>query len=141
MRRDLAMRFNRSRKQEMPEINLVPMMDVLMTILTFFIIVSMSAQFGSQALDITLPNADSGANAVNYPDPLIVGMNEQEQLSLNGQPVSQEQLSQQMQAYLSQNPEGSIILQADYRLPYQQIVNVLGQMRAIGGDRVSLGID
>ncbi|MBD1867150.1 biopolymer transporter ExbD [Oculatella sp. FACHB-28] len=125
----------------MPEINLVPMMDVLMTILTFFIIVSMSAQFGSQALDITLPNADSGANAVNYPDPLIVGMNEQEQLSLNGQPVSQEQLSQQMQAYLSQNPEGSIILQADYRLPYQQIVNVLGQMRAIGGDRVSLGID
>ncbi|WP_242050745.1 biopolymer transporter ExbD [Oculatella sp. FACHB-28] len=141
MRRDLAMRFNRSKKQEMPEINLVPMMDVLMTILTFFIIVSMSAQFGSQALDITLPNADSGANAVNYPDPLIVGMNEQEQLSLNGQPVSQEQLSQQMQAYLSQNPEGSIILQADYRLPYQQIVNVLGQMRAIGGDRVSLGID
>jgi biopolymer transport protein ExbD len=124
----------------MPEINLVPMMDVLMTILTFFIIVSMTAQFGSQALDITLPNAE-GANAVNNPNPLIVGLNEQEQLSLNGQPVSQEQLSQQMQVYLSQNPEGSIILQADYRLTYQQIVSVLGQMRAVGGDRVSLGID
>ncbi len=136
------MRFKSQQKgSQMPEVNLVPMMDVILTILTFFIIVSMTLTGQQQSVDITLPSTDAGASTLPVPDPLVVGLNQQGQVLLNNQPVGDAQLSQQMQTYLVQNSKGAVILKADRKLPYEQVVQVLGKMRDIGGDRVSLAID
>lgn len=136
------MRFKaRSDKRDLPEINLVPMMDVLMTILVFFIIISMTAEFNQQAVDVQLPSTESGGSAVGQPDPLIVELDQQEQLYLAGQPVDSATMAQQIQQYLAEDPKGVIVLKADYQLSYQQIVEVLGPMRAVGGAQVSLAIE
>lgn len=129
-----------SNSSEMPELNLVPMMDVLMTILTFFIIISMTLTT-QQGVDVTLPSADAGVSEQKTPDPLIVGLNQQGQLSLGSQTVTKDQLAQQMVNYLNNNPQGAVILKADSELPYKNVVKLLGTMREIGGDRVSLAID
>ncbi|MBD2114592.1 MULTISPECIES: ExbD/TolR family protein [Cyanophyceae] len=136
------MRFKaQSDKRDLPEINLVPMMDVLMTILVFFIIISMTAEFNQQAVDVQLPSTESGGSAVGQPDPLIVELDQQEQLYLAGQPVDSATMAQQIQQYLAEDPKGVIVLKADYQLSYQQIVEVLGPMRAVGGAQVSLAIE
>ena len=136
------MRFKaQSDKRDLPEINLVPMMDVLMTILVFFIIISMTAEFNQQAVDIQLPSTDSGSSAVDQPDPLIVELDQQEQLYLEGQLVDPATMAQQIQQYLAEDPQGVIVLKADYQLSYQQIVEVLGPMRDVGGAQVSLAIE
>ncbi|MBD1915556.1 biopolymer transporter ExbD [Phormidium sp. FACHB-77] len=136
------MRFKaRSDKRDLPEINLVPMMDVLMTILVFFIIISMTAEFNQQAVDIQLPSTESGSSDVDQPDPLIVELDQQEQLYLAGQPVDPATMAQQIQQYLAEDPKGVIVLKADYQLSYQQIVEVLGPMREVGGAQVSLAIE
>ncbi|PZV08127.1 MAG: biopolymer transporter ExbD [Leptolyngbya sp.] len=136
------MRFKaQSDKRDLPEINLVPMMDVLMTILVFFIIISMTAEFNQQAVDIQLPSTESGTSAVDQPEPLIVELDPQQQLFVKGEPVDQAAMAQQIQQYLSDNPEGVIVLKADYQLNYQQIVDVLGPMRDVGGAKVSLAIE
>ena len=136
----LKSRF-RASKSQMPEINLVPMMDVLMTVLTFFIIISMTLTAQQQSVNINLPSANTGANTVKTPDPLVVGLTNQGTLEVANNPVTDAQLSQQMQAYLQKNPTGAVVLQADKKLPYEQVVQVLGKMRDVGGDRVSLAID
>ena len=136
----LKSRFRASTSQ-MPEINLVPMMDVLMTILTFFIIISMTLTAQQQSVNIDLPSTNAGANTVKTPDPLVVGLTNQGTLEVANNPVTDAQLSQQMQAYLQTNPNGAVVLQADKKLPYEQVVQVLGKMRDVGGDRVSLAID
>ena len=136
----LKSRFRASTSQ-MPEINLVPMMDVLMTILTFFIIISMTLTAQQQSVNIDLPSTNAGANTVKTPDPLVVGLTNQGVLAIANNPVTDAQLSQQMQAYLQTNPNGAVVLQADKKLPYEQVVQVLGKMRDVGGDRVSLAID
>ncbi len=136
----LKSRF-RASKSQMPEINLVPMMDVLMTILTFFIIISMTLTAQQQSVNIDLPSTSAGANDVKTPDPLVVGLTRQGILAIANNPVTEAQLSQQMQAYLQTNPNGAVVLKADKKLAYEQVVQVLGQMRAVGGDRVSLAID
>ena len=136
----LKSRFRASTSQ-MPEINLVPMMDVLMTILTFFIIISMTMTAQQQSVNIDLPSTNAGANTVKTPDPLVVGLTNQGQITIANNPVTDAQLSQQMQAYLQKNPNGAVVLQADKKLPYEQVVQVLGKMRDVGGDRVSLAID
>ena len=136
----LKSRFRASQSQ-MPEINLVPMMDVLMTVLTFFIIISMTLTAQQQSVNIELPSTNEGASTVKIPDPLIVGLTNQGILEVANKPVTEAQLSQQMQTYLQTNPNGAVVLQADKKLPYEQVVQVLGTMRDVGGDRVSLAID
>jgi biopolymer transport protein ExbD len=54
--------------------------------------------------------------------------------------MDQSQMVQAIQQYLGENPEGAVVLKADYELTYQTIVEVLGAMRDVGGSRVSLAI-
>jgi biopolymer transport protein ExbD len=136
------MRFKaQSGKRDLPEVNLVPMMDVLMTILVFFIIISMTAQFNEQAVDVKLPSTAAGASDVDQPEPLIVELDPQQQLFVKGESVDQAAMAQRIQQYLAEDPEGVIVLKADYQLSYQQIVDVLGPMRDVGGSQVSLAIE
>lgn len=136
------MRFKSQHKtSQMPELNLVPMMDVIMTILTFFIIVSMTLTTRQNSVNVTLPSAASGLSEQKSPEPLIVTIDVEGQLFLGKQPVTIAQLEQPMQAYLKENPQGAVVLNADRKLSYEQVVQLLGKMRDIGGDRVSLAID
>ncbi|MBW4445063.1 MAG: biopolymer transporter ExbD [Plectolyngbya sp. WJT66-NPBG17] len=124
----------------MPEVNLVPMMDVIMTILTFFIIVSMTLT-NFQSVDVALPSSQSGVSRDRPADPLIVGLNQQRQILLQGNPATREQLAQAIQSYLGRNPKGTVVLKADKGLPYQEVIQVLGALKEMGGDRVSLAIE
>jgi biopolymer transport protein ExbD len=136
------MRFKSKQKtSQMPELNLVPMMDVILTILTFFIIVSMTLTNRQNAVNVTLPSAGSGLSEQKAPDPLVVSISPQGQLFLGKEQITEAQLVQPMQAYLQKNPQGAVVLNADRKLPYEQVVQVLGKMRDIGGDRVSLAIN
>ena len=126
----------------MPEINLVPMMDVLMTVLTFFIIISMTLT-GQQMMNVDLPSAGEGVteDVGSEVPPLIVGLNQQKQTLIENQPTTDAQLGQQIQAYLQENPEGSVLLKADQGLVYEDVAELLEKMRDYGGDRVSLAIE
>ncbi|SRR5579883_994886 len=125
---------------QMPEPNLVPMMDVILTVLTFFIIVSMTLT-NFQAVNVPLPSTDKGISKEKPPDPIIVGMNRQGQILMNSTTVTDTQLAQQIAAYLQKNPKGSVVLKADKQVTYEKVVQVLGTLRDIGGDRVSLAIE
>lgn len=136
------MRFKSQHKSsQMPEVNLVPMMDVIMTILTFFIIVSMTLTNRQNAVNVTLPSTGSGLSEQKSPDPLVVTIDPQGKLFLGKDAITDAQLVQPMQAYLQKNPQGAVVLNADRKLPYEEVVKVLGKMRDIGGDRVSLAIN
>lgn len=134
------MRFKTRRQRSAPTINLVPMLDVLMTVLTFFIITSMLLTT-QQGVNLQLPSNEVSAAQQNQPEPLIVDFKEQDQFLLGNQLVSKEQLFEQVKVYLQQNTQGVVLLKADSQLPYEQVIQLLGEMRDIGGDRVSLAIE
>jgi biopolymer transport protein ExbD len=139
----MRFRAQQQRNNSMPEINLVPMMDVIMTILTFFIILTMTMS-NFQSVDISLPGRGDGksAGASNTPtEPLIIGLNVRGQVSVkNAGAIDRAQMTQQIQTYLQQNPQGVVILNADKAVPYEQVVQLLSVMRDVGGGRVSLAI-
>jgi len=121
-----------------PQVNLVPMLDVLMSVLTFFIITSMMLT-GERLSNIELPGAGGGVQQEAI-DPLEIGLNQQGEIVIANRTVSEEELAETMQAYLAKNPQGQVILKADRELPYEQILQLLKKMGAIGGRRVSLAI-
>jgi biopolymer transport protein ExbD len=137
------MRFRaQQRHNAMPEVNLVPMMDVIMTILTFFIILSMTMTTNNiSSVDIRLPGRGDGkSSSASSAQSLIVGLNLKRQILLESGVVDRAQLIAQVNDYLAKNPQGVVILKADKEVPYEQVVQVLGVLRDVGGDRVSLAI-
>lgn len=136
------MRFKRGQSNQLPEVNLVPMMDVLMTVLTFFIIISMTLT-GQQIANVIIPKTDgSGVKAGNESKPsLSVGLNPDNQIVLENQVIDSTQLAQAMQEFYTKHPNGVVLLKADRGLDYSKVVQLLKTMRDIGGDRVSLAIN
>ncbi len=139
---------SRSRRQvnaQVPEVNLVPMMDLLMTVLTFFIIISMSLT-GQQLLNVRLPQSVAGDGVTEEPqvmqiDALVVGLDKDGNLVLENEPITFTQLSQRVRTYFAQNPNGKLVLKADRELTYSQVSSLLTDLRAIGGNRVSLAVE
>lgn len=140
------MRFKKRRvSSQIPDVNLVPMMDVLMTVLTFFIIISMTLR-GQQLADVNLPQTngtETEATTTDPPEPetLIVGLSENKEILIDNRAITSEQLSQQVQAFLAQHPEGIVLLKADRTLTYRDVNRLLKTLRDIGGNRVSLAFD
>lgn len=117
------------------------MLNVMMGVLAFFVMTSMMLA-NPQGVDVQLPSNDGNAAQQGAtPDPLLVQLNPQGQIVLSNQPLSKEQLFGQMKTYLAQKPKGAVLLQADSKLPYEQVIQLLGEMRDVGGDRVSLAIE
>lgn len=135
------MRFRNRNKSTAITVNLVPMMDVLLTVLTFFIIVSMT--LGTErVVDVQLPPEQTEANPPALPvDPFIVELLADGQVELNGQPSDVETIKGQMESYLSRSPENTVFILPNQDLPYEQVLQFLGEMREVGGSRVSLAIE
>jgi len=139
------MRFkNRQSGSQLPEVNLVPMMDVLMTVLTFFIIISMTLR-GQQLTNVTLPETDGAGGATVEETAeavvLVVGLSADQEISVSGQSVTVEQLIPRIQEFLLENPEGTVLLKADRGLTFSDVTQLLKTMRDVGGSRVSLAFD
>ncbi len=125
--------------EALPEINLVPMLDVMMSVLTFFIIITMSFS-GKVIQNLETPTAQ-GTNAQDIIDgPLLLGLNNQKEIVYEGDIVDLSQMQDVVRQYLAQDPQGQIIFKADRNLEYQDIAPVLEALADEGGDRVSLTI-
>ena len=141
MSRRLGSRRNRQNHQ-MPEVNLVPMMDVLMTVLTFFIVISMT--FNAQRLaGINLPKTKgegTESKQTKTPIQLVVGLDPQGKIRMGDRQLTQEALADRIVKFLTQHPDGQVILKADRGLNFKDVQALLKTLRDIGGDRVSLSI-
>lgn len=136
------MRFRQREDTGIPEIDLIPMLTVMMGVLAFFVVISVS--LGSeQQIEVDLPpeRRESPPPADALSDPFIVEIDATGQRLLNGSPLPPEQLAQQIRAYLARNPERTVYLVPSKDLPYEQVMQFLGEMRAIGGDRISLALE
>jgi biopolymer transport protein ExbD len=137
------MRVKRRRGDSgVPEVNLVPMMDVMMSVLTFFIIISMSMS-GLNIVNVKVPLLGDGAAVVERKEPkkLIFGLTQQGKLLLENRELSNDQMAQEMVKFLDENADGIVILKADSKLTYDKVEDLLKLMRDVGGDRVSLAVE
>jgi biopolymer transport protein ExbD len=135
------------RSSQMPELNLVPMIDLIMTILTFFIVVAMTLTSGAGSVKVQLPTGQGNPTNTNekLPTRQIIKIDAQGALYLVNEaspqaevPSTLEQIEPQVAAYLQQNPQGIVLISADRQLSYDKVIQVLMRLKTVGGDRVSL---
>lgn len=136
------MRFKKQQQEpSIPTVDLIPMLTVMMGVLAFFVVVTTTMTV-EQGVDVQLPSGEEESSITpEQPEPLIVDLNPQGQIILNNQPIALEQLAGEMKVYLDENAQGVILLKADPKAPYEKVVQLLGEMQDLGGERVSLAVE
>ncbi|MBF2034367.1 MAG: biopolymer transporter ExbD [Leptolyngbyaceae cyanobacterium T60_A2020_046] len=136
------MQFRQRNTPAPPQIDLIPMLTVMMGVLAFFVVVTMT--LGSeQLIEMQLP-AEQPEDEPPPPlttQPFIVQLDATGQLRLNNAPIDQAALEAQMQAYLERRADNTVYLLPDQSLPYEDVMRFLGEMREVGGDRITLAIE
>ena len=117
------------------QIELVPLIDVIFCILTFFILAAVDFT-RQQAINLDLPAASTGKPQMR--EMLIVSLDGLGQVYVEQNAVTQNQLNQIIRDYHQLNPEGLMVLHAAKDASYSEVVNILDALRAVGGDRVAL---
>jgi biopolymer transport protein ExbD len=116
-------------------IELIPLIDVIFCILTFFILAAVTLT-RQTAINVDLPGASTGATQMR--EMLIVSINPIGQIYIEQEEVSRQELYQQLQTYHEARPQGLVVLYADRLASYSEVVEVLDILRSVGGDRVAL---
>lgn len=120
---------------EEARIELIPLIDVIFCILTFFLLAALQLT-RQQAINVDLPKARTAQTQMR--EMLIVSIDDFGQTYIDQLPVNDRQLERVLKAYRSQNPTGLMVLYAPQNARYARVVEVLDRLREVGGDRVAL---
>ncbi len=124
-----------ARRRKRPDINIVPLMDVL-TILIFFFLVSM--QFRERlTLNLTLPKVET-AGKNQFETPVIIGIDAESRIFFNGKEASDEQLAGLIQAIAAQTLDIPVLLKAHQETPLQRVTFVMDACRRAGLNNIRL---
>ena len=137
------MKVNLHTPVEEVQIQIIPLIDVVFCILTFFLLAAL--QFTrQQAINIDLPKANTGTSPTSSLQPnsniLPVTIDAIGQTYVERQPVRRDQLAEILRKYVQENPNGVLVLNASRTATYNDVIDTLDLLRQVGGDRVSLGI-
>ncbi|MGA9851755.1 MAG: biopolymer transporter ExbD [Gammaproteobacteria bacterium] len=118
----------------MAEINVTPLVDVMLVLLIIFMI---TAPLMMAQLPIELPRT-SAAELGKPKQPLIVSLDAKGQFYLGGKPVAAVDLPAQLKTLASQDPDQTVYVRADKTIPYGQVMALLGEVGQSGFYKISL---
>ena len=121
----------------MSEINVTPMVDVMLVLLVIFIL---TAPLLASSIKLDLPKTDA-AKPVNAPQFVTLVVDKTGQVFLNDQPVSPDQLKSRLAQTAGQNPDTELQLRADEAVPYGKVVEVMGVAQKAGLNRIGFVAD
>jgi biopolymer transport protein ExbD len=127
------------RLQDEPEpplqINVVPMIDVMFALLTFFIMSSLFLT-RSEGLSVNLPQAGTAQQQPS--SPITVTVDQKGEISLNRQRIDLNSLAAQVRKIIGPNQESLVIINADERVTHGQVVAVMDRLRQVQGARLAI---
>lgn len=131
------MNFQRGRDREEPEINLIPMIDVLLVIIIFLMVTTTYEKFS--ALKINLPQA-SGAQSAAPPVQINVSVDVLEHYAINNTGVAfagVEKFAQALRRAAGDQKDPMIIINADAKTPHQAVINIMEAARQAGFNSIT----
>ena len=126
-----------SRQTPMAEINVVPLVDVMLVLLVIFII---TAPLLTHSVKVDLPKASSSPN-ITQPEHIEFGIRNDASLYWNGEPVALDQLAPRFAAATKQNPNTELHIRADRHAHYEHVARVMSIAAKAGLVRIGFVTD
>jgi biopolymer transport protein ExbD len=131
------MRRRRTREADESEVNLTPMLDVVFIMLIFFIV---TASFAKEAgIDINRPNAATAE--VKQKGNILIAISDTGQIWIDKRRVDVRAVRANIERLYAENPQGSVVIQADTDSKNGLLVEVMDAARQAGVFNVSIAAE
>jgi len=131
------MNFRRTREREEIDINLIPLIDILIVVLIFLFLTTTYSRFAE--LQINLPEA-SAEKAGDRPEVLTVAVDATGKYAINGAQVpygNAPAFAQKLREAAKGNKEPVVAISADAAATHQSVINVMESARIAGYNHIS----
>src|SRR5215207_8637185 len=131
---DAGRRGRRRKRATMVEINMTPLVDVMLVLLIVFMI---TAPLLSSGVTVDLPEADS-APIPGQDEPLSVTIDAKGEVFIQDTPVTLDQLAPRLEAIVGRKAETRIFVRGDKSIDYGKVMAVVGTINQAGFAKVAL---
>ena len=131
------MNFQRGRGREEPEINLIPMIDVLLVIIIFLMLTTTYSKFSG--LEINLPTADASKQN-EQPNEIDVAVTPTGQVLVNKSPLTGsdvKSIAEALRRAAGERNDPVIVINADAKATHQSVVDVMQAAQSAGYPHIS----
>lgn len=129
--------FNANQPQAKAEINVVPLVDVMLVLLVIFII---TAPLLTHSVKIDLPKASNTPN-ITKPDHVELAIREDGSLFWNGESVPKESLAARFEQESKKEPQPELHIKADGTSKYEQVAQVMSIAAKTGLTKIGFVTD
>jgi biopolymer transport protein TolR len=125
----MAMSTGGSAGRVQSDINVTPMIDVLLVLLIIFMI---TQPLSRMAMDVQVPPPDTPQTNKTPPNQIVLELGDDGGYNINGQPVPKDQLDTQIHAIYDQRPAKLLFIKAGPNRIYQDVVEAMDVARGAG---------
>lgn len=135
----MAMQINnnsdrRSRNRVVSEINVTPMVDVMLVLLIIFMVTSPMLVSG---INVDLPETTSSPLS-GQDEPLVISINKKGELYLLDTKIERQNLASKLASVTKEKNDSRIFVRGDKNVPYGDVVEVVAEIHAAGFSKVAL---
>jgi biopolymer transport protein TolR len=120
----------------MAEINVIPLVDVVLVLLVIFMV---TAPMLYRGIDIKLPT--SASNTIKAEERVVLTIERDRRIYLDKDQVAPVQLEPRLRAVKARNAEVSVYLRADRDVPYGTVVQVMDEVKRAGIEKLGMVTD
>jgi len=128
---------SRSGKTSLSEINVTPMVDVMLVLLIVFMV---SAPLMQQGVEVNLPKADAGS-LHQTDDPIVISIEKNQNIVFEKKNYSVASLAARLTSLANSKPNSQILVQADQSVSYGVVAKVMAELKKSHFTRVGLVTD
>jgi len=129
-----SIRKRNSENKALAEINVTPLVDVVLVLLIIFMV---TAPMLSMGIDVNLPRVKSKSVDVTE-EKLVLTINEAREIFLNKTKMPLGELNPKLEAIFSNRIDREVFLRADKNVPYGFVVEVMAEVRKAGVDKLGM---
>lgn len=125
---------SRGSRSSLSEINVTPLVDVMLVLLIIFMV---TAPMMHQGIEVDLPETKGSGQSVPE-DPFLLVVNKQGKVVLGTVQIPLDQLAEKLKAIFETRRDKQVYVQADRAVEYGVVAEVMGEIRASGLTQIGL---
>jgi biopolymer transport protein TolR len=121
-------------KRFMSDINVTPLVDVMLVLLIIFMV---TAPMMMQGVEVNLPQT-TAKSIKTREDPLILTINKKREIFLEDRQIGLKDLENKMKTIFKYRRNKELLLRADREVPYGFVINVIAGVKRAGIDKLGM---
>ena len=121
-------------------INLTPMIDVILTLLIFFMAATKLYDWSEQKLDVQIPEVRAAKPLTPAPKEITVKIAQDGTIVYEDEPVGMAEVTDRLRSARENYPDQTVIIRSDGRVAYQRVAEVLSACDAAGISHLAMSV-